>query len=259
MFIKPVNIELLNDNSKWIQRAANLYLTLESKDKPPKGVISNIFSSIRQDKNEDKKTIYYYDFRIVLNFHSESQEKYVVAVDDSFEKIHNDWNKIEQSFLYKINNNLMNIDVKENDNEIEFYLLHQFNEISKNSDNLLISQEKNQLEEMKNTIKIFDKKLKDELLLNFYSCLLSTDDCNSFTNGHIYLTKNYLCFHNYITLSPNIRNSPEKWHMLLIAYKDIYSIDRKTIRRKLLSEDCIDITTMTKMVNKKILYFSHFI
>jgi len=47
--------------------------------------------------------------------------------------------------------------------------------------------------------------------------------------------------------------------MLLIAYKDIYSIDRKTIRRKLLSEDCIDITTMTKMVNKKILYFSHFI
>jgi len=104
MFIKPVNIELLNDNSKWIQRAANLYLTLESKDKPPKGVISNIFSSIRQDKNEDKKTIYYYDFRIVLNFHSESQEKYVVAVDDSFEKIHNDWNKIEQSFLYKVNN-----------------------------------------------------------------------------------------------------------------------------------------------------------
>jgi len=29
----------------------------------------------------------------------------------------------------------MNIDVKENDNEIEFYLLHQFNEISKNSGN----------------------------------------------------------------------------------------------------------------------------
>jgi len=33
-------------------------------------------------------------------------------------------------------------------------------------DNLLISQEKKQLEEMKNKIKIFDKKLKDEVLLN---------------------------------------------------------------------------------------------
>jgi len=26
----------------------------------------------------------------------------------------------------------MNVDVSENDNEIEYYLLHQFNEISKN-------------------------------------------------------------------------------------------------------------------------------
>jgi len=103
MFIKPVNIELLNDNSKWIPKAANLYLTLESRDKPTKNVISNIFSSIRQDKNEEKKTIYYYDFRIILNFHSEGKEKYIVAVDETFEKIHDDWNKIEQSFLYKVN------------------------------------------------------------------------------------------------------------------------------------------------------------
>ena len=36
--------------------------------------------------------------------------------------------------------------------------------------------------------------------------------------------------------------------MILIAYKDIYTIDRKKIRRKLLSEDCIEITTMNKMV-----------
>jgi len=91
------------------------------------------------------------------------------------------------------------------------------------------------------------KKLKDEVLLNFYSCLLSADDCNSFVNGHMYITKNYLCFHNYITLSPNIRNNSEKWNMLLIAYKDIYSIDKKTIRRKLLSEECIEITTMNEM------------
>jgi hypothetical protein len=35
--------------------------------------------------------------------------------------------------------------------------------------------------------------------------------------------------------------------MLLIAYKDIYSIDKKTIRRKLLSEECIEITTMNEM------------
>ena len=83
-----------------------------------------------------------------------------------------------------------------------------------------------------------------------YSCLLSADDCNSFVNGHMYITKNYLCFHNYITLSPNIRNNSEKWNMLLIAYKDIYSIDKKTIRRKLLSEECIEITTMNEMVKK---------
>jgi len=108
MFIKPVNVELVNDNSKWIQKAANLYFTLESKDKPPKGLLSNIFSSIRQDKNEEKKTIYYYDFRIVLNFHTEGKEKYIVAVDETFEKIHDDWNKIEQSFLYKVSQ-LLNI------------------------------------------------------------------------------------------------------------------------------------------------------
>jgi hypothetical protein len=86
MFIKPLDISTL-PASNWLDKAGNPHFTLQQKKK--ESGFGSFFSGMTTTISVDayKKSIAEYDFRIILNLTSRKQS-FVVAVDESFEKIH---------------------------------------------------------------------------------------------------------------------------------------------------------------------------
>lgn len=93
MFVKPVELSVLGDSSSWLDKAGNTHFVLQSKKKD--GNVMRSFmsglSGLTVASSSDaqyRKSLMEYDFRILLRFISRKKD-YVVAVDESFDKIHN--------------------------------------------------------------------------------------------------------------------------------------------------------------------------
>lgn len=90
MFIKPIDLTALPALS-WQDKAGNSHFILQSKSKASASssiFTTSIASYFTAHKEDDlKKSINEHDFRIILLLPSR-RVKFVVAVDESFEKIH---------------------------------------------------------------------------------------------------------------------------------------------------------------------------
>jgi hypothetical protein len=86
MFIKPLDISTLPALT-WLDKAGNPHFTLQQKRKDTG--FGSFFTGMTATISTDayKKSIAEYDYRIILNLTSRKQS-FVVAVDESFEKIH---------------------------------------------------------------------------------------------------------------------------------------------------------------------------
>jgi hypothetical protein len=90
MFIKPLDLTTLPAQT-WQNKAGNTHFILQKKESSFGSFFSNITNVTM---SAYKKSISDYEFRIILNLHTRKQS-FVVAVDESFEKIHKDWNWVE--------------------------------------------------------------------------------------------------------------------------------------------------------------------
>jgi hypothetical protein len=110
MFIKPVDASLL-PSATWQDRAGNHHFALQSR-KAVSFEIRNIFSFGTSASTGGStgtaaasaaflRSIGEFEFRIVLKCPSKKAD-YVVAVDDTFEKIHTDWNWVERNLFLKV-------------------------------------------------------------------------------------------------------------------------------------------------------------
>ena len=88
MFIKPVDVASYSLSGNWQDNSGNLKFSLQSKQ-----ARKNLFSSLMVKKSLD------YDFRILLRTRKNA---FVIAIDDTFEKIHDTWNWIEQNVMSKV-------------------------------------------------------------------------------------------------------------------------------------------------------------
>ncbi|KAJ3330223.1 hypothetical protein HDU76_006176 [Blyttiomyces sp. JEL0837] len=121
----------------WQDRAGNHHFALQSK-KATGFAIGNIFSSFTPTGGGAAGTaaanaaflrsIGEYEYRILLRCPSKKLD-YVVAVDDTFEKIHTDWNWVERNLYLK----LLEIEdskTPQPQDQLESALLRQFEEIN---------------------------------------------------------------------------------------------------------------------------------
>ena len=88
MFIKPIDVVSFSSSGTWQDNSGNHKFSLQSRQAK-----KNIFSALIVKKTPE------YDFRIVLRT---GKNAFVVAVDDTFEKIHDTWNWIEQNIMLKV-------------------------------------------------------------------------------------------------------------------------------------------------------------
>jgi hypothetical protein len=86
MFIKPVDVESL-PAGVWNDNSGNLKFSLQSRSST-----KSLFKMMRKEKE--------YDYRVIMR--SSGKNAFVIAVDDTFEKIHDTWNWIELNIMPKV-------------------------------------------------------------------------------------------------------------------------------------------------------------
>ena len=89
MFIKPIDVTILpNSGAIWKDHAGNTHFILQSKKKDTvmRSLLSGL-TTLSVTTDAYKRSLAEYDFRILLRLAIKKVD-YVVAVDDTFEKIH---------------------------------------------------------------------------------------------------------------------------------------------------------------------------
>jgi tRNA U34 2-thiouridine synthase MnmA/TrmU len=112
MFIRPLDTATLS-SATWQNHAGNSHFTLQSKKRDGihglteavlkffKNISQNLTISSDQHHDAYKKSIAEFDFRIILKIATRNKQ-FVVSVDDSFDKIHTDWNWVERNLFLKV-------------------------------------------------------------------------------------------------------------------------------------------------------------
>ena len=99
MFIKPTEQNLLLP-AQWTNHAGNTHFSLQSKSKKQDSMFGSFWSTPKS-KSAWITTISNYEYRILMKLDSKKQS-FVVAVDDSFPKIRDNWNWIESNMYQKV-------------------------------------------------------------------------------------------------------------------------------------------------------------
>ena len=103
MFIKPLDTSLL-PIAQWQDHAGNTHFSLQSKKKDGMRSFFSGLTNLSLTSSQDaayRKSIAEYDYRILLKINTRKQV-FVIAVDESFEKIHTDWNWVERNLFLKV-------------------------------------------------------------------------------------------------------------------------------------------------------------
>ncbi|KAJ3141960.1 hypothetical protein HK100_004748 [Physocladia obscura] len=172
MFIKPLDTANL-PRGEWIDKAGNHHFALQQRKATiaqsqnplafffaPASATTSIPTTVTSQSGSSGatspissaniKAINAYDYRIILRCSDEKSRKlssalksaavhleYVVAVDDSFERIHNDWNWVENNLFLKLldleaesTNTVFNQDGTHSIIDLDKILLKQFEEIT---------------------------------------------------------------------------------------------------------------------------------
>jgi hypothetical protein len=86
MFIKPVDVESF-PAGVWNNKSGNFKFSLQFRSST-----KSLFNIMRKEKE--------YDYRVIMRSHGKNA--FVIAVDDTFEKIHDTWNWIELNIMPKV-------------------------------------------------------------------------------------------------------------------------------------------------------------
>ncbi|KAJ3414905.1 hypothetical protein HDV05_005854 [Chytridiales sp. JEL 0842] len=172
MFIKPVDAASL-PAATWQDRAGNHHFSLQSR-KAASFDVRNIFSftgavsagstGTAAASAAFLRSIGEFEFRIVLKCPTKKSD-YVVAVDDTFEKIHTDWNWVERNLFLK----LIEIESKKDEmqkDQIEAMLLRQFEEITDEYMDPRAAGIQSKMTDMRSQLFNLFPNLQDEVLLN---------------------------------------------------------------------------------------------
>ncbi|KAJ3128543.1 TBC1 domain member 9 [Nowakowskiella sp. JEL0407] len=266
MFVKPIDALVLSAGS-WLDHAGNPHFALQSRKHSNNssnlmfmslfsGFISNnsttSFGTIESDAARLKR-LAEFDFRIVLRSGglgvpgsgsgAGKKKDYVVAVAESFEAIHSDWNWVEENLTIKLAELETLKKGKENSTatytsaEIDSFLLKQFEELNEEFiDSKAIAHQKT-VTEIKSTIMKIFPGIEDEELLNYYSCSYLASE-NLAIRGQLGIMKNYVCYFN-------TKHDGVDCVSLCIPFKDILNLELVNSKR-VLGPDAIQISIKDK-------------
>ncbi|KAI9360414.1 rab-GTPase-TBC domain-containing protein [Zopfochytrium polystomum] len=263
MFVKPLEVGLL-PVTPWQDRAGNNHFVLQSK-KPPtfelRSLLGFASATVATAANSALgvgmglsatdaaliKSIAEFEYRIILRCPSKKTD-FVVAVDDTFEKIHTDWNWVESNLYLKLLEIERSQDASALD-QIDSALLRQFEEITHEALDPRSVGIQAKMSDMRAQMFELFPSLQNEVLLNFYGCTYSQGD-SSFFRGHLCITRNYVCFHMGV---PTTANEADDFVSLCIPFKDITGIELENSKR-LLTPDGI-LVQVNKTAHLFSIYF----
>ncbi|KAJ3153650.1 hypothetical protein HDU86_005148 [Geranomyces michiganensis] len=240
MFIKPLDVQALPAAHPFQDRAGNAHFALQSK--LPRNPMQSLFSgftafslAVSAPSPADaafRRSLLEYDHRIILRCPSRKLD-YVVAVDESFEKIHADWNWVEENLFLKLAE-LEASKSKLTPDQIDNLLIKQFDELTEEAVDPRAAEVQAKLQQVLQELVPTFPALAGEVLLNFYACTYWITDQIS-ARGQLCITRNYVCFTGARppgVVDPSI---PEKIRTL-VAFKDVMSIDLVDANRVLLPD-----------------------
>ncbi|TPX64567.1 hypothetical protein SpCBS45565_g05797 [Spizellomyces sp. 'palustris'] len=245
MFIKPLDTTAL-PSATFQDHAGNAHFALQSKKA---NVVRSLFSGIASlslstsSDSAYKKNLMEYEFRIILRCPSRKAE-YIVAVDDTFEKIHTDWNWVERNLFLK----LAEIDASGSTftpHQLDTILLKQFEELTEEAVDPRAAEVQAKLQEVRKSLLPNFPILSDEILLNFYACTYWISETVA-ARGQLCITRNYVCFYGSKSAGQpesNLLNPSDV--SISIGLKDITSLELVNASRLLLP-DSIQIGTKRK-------------
>ncbi|KAJ3022183.1 TBC1 domain member 9 [Thoreauomyces humboldtii] len=246
MFIKPLDTATL-PATPFQDRAGNNHFALQSR-KPSSSVFS-LFSglaSLSLVSSPDavyRRSIMEYEFRITLRCPTRKTE-YVVAVAETFEKIHTDWNWVEQNLFLKLEE-LEYAKSRPTPEQIDAILVRQFEELTEEAVDPRAAEVQAKLQQVLRDLLPTFPVLEREHLLNFYACTYWLNE-NSSSRGQLCITRNYVCFQT-VQNGPGQAESDQNGQSVktIVAFKDITSIDLMNSNRVLLP-DSIQIGTKSQ-------------
>ncbi|KAI8916136.1 rab-GTPase-TBC domain-containing protein [Gorgonomyces haynaldii] len=186
MFIKPLDIHLLGQHT-WQDRAGNTHFTLQSKKKDVglKNLLSFSIPLQLSPEQQYIKSISDYDFRIVLKAVSRNKV-FCIAVDESFDKIHTDWNWIEKNLFSKLQED-KTLD------QTDALLLRQFEDMSVDIGDPQLAAEMSKLSEIKEGLHTFFPLAVSDVLLAAYPAIYYLSE-TVVAKGQLLLGRNCLYY-----------------------------------------------------------------
>ncbi|KAJ1566927.1 TBC1 domain member 9, partial [Cladochytrium tenue] len=237
MFVKPTDVALLPAAS-WQDRSGNAHFALQAKRPAAFDVRAALFAIASSAVSAAAgaaaaaasssspaaaasgtsaavaallRSLGEFEFRIILRCPSRKAD-FVVAVDDTFEKIHADWNWVESNLF----NKLLEIEALGKDEAgkdgIDSALLRQFEEITLESVDPRSVGIQTKMSDMRSQMFEIFPTLRNEVLLNY----------NSSYRGNLCITRNYACFHIGVSSSSSETASKVA---LYLPFKDFTSIE----------------------------------
>ncbi|KAJ1561867.1 hypothetical protein HK405_002346 [Cladochytrium tenue] len=237
MFVKPTDVALLPAAS-WQDRSGNAHFALQAKRPAAFDVRAALFAIASSAVSAAAgaaaaaasssspaaaasgtsaavaallRSLSEFEFRIILRCPSRKAD-FVVAVDDTFEKIHADWNWVESNLF----NKLLEIEAlgkyEAGKDGIDSALLRQFEEITLESIDPRSVGIQTKMSDMRSQMFEIFPSLRNEVLLNY----------NSSYRGNLCITRNYACFH--IGVSSSLSETASKV-ALYLPFKDFTSIE----------------------------------
>ncbi|KAI8621197.1 rab-GTPase-TBC domain-containing protein [Chytriomyces sp. MP71] len=225
-FVKPVEVsgETASTSGEWTDKAGNHHFALQQRNKTAAKGFS-LFGASNPASNAASPAaakLASFAFRILLRSvgNSKSSRKYVVAVADSFEDIHDSWNWVESNLLTKVRHFLASKRSRESndalqlieweaasskkaigtdgkimtDDNLDAVLLKQFDEMSAEIEDPRATAASSKETDLLNQLVSQFPSLKGEVLLSSYACTYWPSDTLSI-RGTLYVTRNLVAFH----------------------------------------------------------------
>ncbi|KAJ3035820.1 TBC1 domain member 9, partial [Rhizophlyctis rosea] len=224
MFIKPLDAS--STTSTWQDHAGNAHFALQSRRST--NVVRSLFSGIAAlslnslSDGGGRKSYMDYEYRIILRCPSRKAD-FVVAVDETFERIHGDWNWVERNLFIK----LAEIDAQRStltQDQIDNVLLKQFEDITEEAADPRTAEAHAKIQDMRMQLLQIFPGFEDEVLLNFYACTYWLSDVSS-ARGQLCITRNAVTFHGNRAPSPGDDPTLPLGVAVNIPFKDVTALD----------------------------------
>ncbi|TPX47445.1 hypothetical protein SeMB42_g03311 [Synchytrium endobioticum] len=229
-FIRPTSVAELNSAAiSWEPKAGNLFFALEQRKGNIGSKFLSTFAALGASLAASADTLQKLkwaeaEYRIVLKCKGRKYGDQVVAVGDTFDRIHESWNWIEQNLYLKLAELETSMSTggrrAYTDDDVATFLIKQFEELAEQLSSSLeprINSTISRLSERRSQLIHLFPGLEDEVLLNFFTCNYLENEASS-VRGILYITRNYVCFHG---VRGDTTDSAALHVRLRIPYKDI--------------------------------------